>query len=82
MESLTFFRMGEGEGAKRPSTSFSPPVTFTNVRIDPQNFLTSVAKNSNISRSYLVPVLIIELQPRPPHKKSVFFGQIHMQLGL
>ena len=50
MESLTFFRMGEGEGAKRPSTSFSPPVTFTNVRIDPQNFLTSVAKNSNISK--------------------------------
>ena len=33
------YRVGEGEGAKRPPTSFSP-ITSTNIGTNSQNFLT------------------------------------------
>ena len=55
-ETLTLFRMGGG-GKKAPPTSFSP-VTSTNVRISPQNFLTfSLLPHwCKISSLYQVPV--------------------------
>ena len=36
---LTLFKIGGGRGHKGPHTSFFP-VTSTNVRVSPQNFLT------------------------------------------
>ena len=49
----------EGEGQKAPPTSFSP-VTSTNVRISPENFLTfsfnPFTDWCKISSLYLVPV--------------------------
>ena len=49
----------DGEGQKAPPTSFSP-VTSTNVRISPQNFLTfsfnPFTDWCKISSLYLVPV--------------------------
>ena len=64
-----------GGGLKRPPISLSP-VTFTNVGISPQNLLTFsfnpfATLLFNI-KTHLVPVQIIELEPRPTLKKVVF----------
>ena len=56
---LTLFRMGGAKKPPPPPTSFSP-VTSTNVRISPQNFLTfsfnPFTDWCKISSLYLVPV--------------------------
>ena len=44
--------------------------------------LTHLPHCCDISRPYLVPVLIIELEPRTPFKKSGFSGQILIKLRL
>ena len=76
---LTLFRMWGAGGQKGPPTSFSP-VICTNVIFGPQNILLfSLYKNSSF---YIVPVQIIQLEPRPPLKKSDFFGQIYIKFRL
>ena len=81
---LTLFRIGEAKSP--PPTSFSP-VTSTNVRINPQNFLTfSVNPFYHIGVQFqgytLCRSKIIELEPRTPLKKSGFSGQILIKLSL
>ena len=80
---LALFRLGRIKG---PPTSFSP-VTYTNVRISSQNFLTFIFKHfvplvSNTGGNTWYESQIIELEPRPPLNESDFSGQILIKLSL
>ena len=72
-QALTLFRMGDHKG---PTTSF-PPVTSTNVRFDPENFLNfsfnpfaTVVQNFKLVPS-VSPKLLNVNQDRPS-KKAIF----------
>ena len=70
-------------GPKRTPTSFSP-VTFTNVRISPQNFLTSsfnpFANTGVKCQGTWCQSQIIDFKPKHASKK--FSGQILIKLRL
>ena len=68
--------MGEGEGAKLPPTSFSP-VTSTNVKISPQNFLTfSFNPFATLMQNFKFVLSasskLLKLSQDHPSKKAVF----------
>ena len=72
---LTLFRMG-GEGKKAPPTSFSP-VTSTNVRFGPQNFLTFsfnpfVTLVQNFKFAPSASPKLLNLNQDHPSKKAIF----------